>query len=161
MDLRGNVDTRLAKLDRGEYDAVILACAGLERLGLGRRITETLKPPAWLPASTQGIIGLQCRLDDDRTRDLIRPLADAGTMLVANAERAVAQVLEATCQEPLAAHAVLSGDLVHLRARVDSPDGSRGASAAGEAPAGQGADLGRQLAAELLSGGADAIMAEL
>ncbi|MGD9264219.1 MAG: hydroxymethylbilane synthase [Lysobacterales bacterium] len=161
LDLRGNVDTRLAKLDRGDYDAVILACAGLERLGLGERVTETLKPPAWLPASTQGIIGLQCRADDPRTRALIKPLADDATMFVANAERAVAQVLEATCQVPLAVHAVLSGDMISLQARVDAPDGSRSASAAGEAPQGQGAELGRQLAGELLAGGAAEIMAGL
>jgi hydroxymethylbilane synthase len=161
LDLRGNVDTRLAKLDRGDYDAVILACAGLERLGLGERITETLKPPAWLPASTQGIIGLQCRADDPRTRALIEPLADEAAMLVANAERAVAQVLEATCQVPLAVHAVLAGDKIRLQARVDAPDGSHGASAEGEALAGQGAELGRQLAGELLAGGAAEIMARL
>ncbi|MGD9020339.1 MAG: hydroxymethylbilane synthase [Lysobacterales bacterium] len=161
LDLRGNVDTRLAKLDRGEYDAVILACAGLERLGLGGRVTETLRPPAWLPASTQGIIGLQCRLDDARTRALIQPLADDGTMLIANAERAVARVLEATCQVPLAVHAVLDGDMIRLQARVDAPDGSRRATAAGEAPARQGAELGRQLAAELLERGAAGIMAGL
>ena len=75
-DLRGNVDTRLRKLDEGQYDAIILACAGLERLGLSERITETLQPPDWLPASTQGIIGLQCREDDRDTRALIEPLAD-------------------------------------------------------------------------------------
>ena len=85
-DLRGNVDTRLRKLDEGQYDAIILACAGLQRLGLGERISETLQPPDWLPASTQGIIGLQCRQDDTLTRALIEPLADHDTMVVANAE---------------------------------------------------------------------------
>ncbi|MCW8924776.1 MAG: hydroxymethylbilane synthase, partial [Xanthomonadales bacterium] len=122
-DLRGNVDTRLRKLDEGQYDAVILACAGLERLGLGDRITETLRPPGFLPASTQGIIGLQCRQDDDVTRALIRPLADVETMAGASAERAVAQVLEATCQVPLAAHAELDNGVIRLDAMVNTPDG--------------------------------------
>src|SRR5210317_781229 len=122
-DLRGNVDTRLRKLDEGQYDAIILACAGLQRLGLGERITETLQMPDWLPASTQGIIGLQCRQDDSETRSLIEALADSDAMVVASAERAVAQVLEATCQLPLAAHAVLQNGMVHLKSRVSSPDG--------------------------------------
>lgn len=160
-DLRGNVDTRLGKLDAGQYDAIILACAGLERLGWGERITEELKPPAWLPASTQGIIGLQCRTDDERTRELIKPLADADTMVVAEAERAVAQVLEATCQVPLAVHAVLDEGTVWLRTRVNTPDGARCVSASGEAPAADGAKLGKRLAAELLENGAGEIMADL
>ncbi|NOR18556.1 MAG: hydroxymethylbilane synthase, partial [Xanthomonadales bacterium] len=82
-DLRGNVDTRLRKLDEGQYDAIILACAGLERLGWSERITETLQPPDWLPASTQGIIGLQWRAGDSQTAALIEPLADADTLVVA------------------------------------------------------------------------------
>ncbi len=160
-DLRGNVDTRLRKLDEGQYDAIILACAGLQRLGLGKRITETLQPPDWLPASTQGIIGLQCRQDDAYTRSLIKPLADADTMVVANAERAVARVLEATCQVPLAAHAVLENGMVHLRSVVGTTDGKESIQAAGKAPAEDAVALGERVAADLLKNGAVKIIAGL
>ncbi len=160
-DLRGNVDTRLRKLDEGQYDAIILACAGLQRLGLGERITETLQPPDWLPASTQGIIGLQCRQDDAHTRSLIKPLADADTMVVANAERAVARVLEATCQVPLAAHAVLENGMVHLRSVVGTTDGRESIQAAGKAPAKDAVALGERVAADLLRNGAVKIIAGL
>jgi hydroxymethylbilane synthase len=160
-DLRGNVDTRLRKLDEGQYDAIILACAGLQRLGLGQRITETLQPPDWLPASTQGIIGLQCRQDDVATLSLIEPLADADTMVVASAERAVARVLQATCQVPLAVHAVLKGDTVMLRSVVSTVDGVDSVRAAGEAPARDAVALGERVAADLLANGAGKIIAAL
>jgi hydroxymethylbilane synthase len=160
-DLRGNVDTRLRKLDEGQYDAIILACAGLQRLGWGDRITETLQPPDFLPASTQGIIGLQCREDDSHTRSLIASLADPDTMVVANAERAVARVLEATCQVPLAVYAVLEDDLVSLRSVVSTPDGKESIRAAGEAPPADAVALGENVAADLLSNGAGKIMAAL
>jgi hydroxymethylbilane synthase len=160
-DLRGNVDTRLRKLDEGQYDAIILACAGLQRLGLGERISETLQLPDWLPASTQGIIGLQCRQDDEYTRSLIEPLADSNTMVVASAERAVARVLEATCQVPLAAHAVLNDGRVKLKSMVSSPDGKQSVEAAGEAPAAEAVALGEHVAADLLKNGAGTIIANL
>ena len=160
-DLRGNVDTRLRKLDEGQYDAIILACAGLERLGLGGRITETLQPPDWLPASTQGIIGLQCRQDDAYTRSLIKPLADNDTMIVANAERSVARILEATCQVPLAVHAVLESGTVRLRSIVSTPDGKQSIQAAGEAPGADAVALGERVAADLLKNGAVKIISDL
>jgi len=160
-DLRGNVDTRLRKLDEGQYDAIILACAGLERLGLSERITETLQPPDWLPASTQGIIGLQCREDDRDTRTLIAPLADAGAMVVASAERAVARVLQATCQVPLAAHAVLADGVVRLKSVVGTTDGTETISASGEAPAADAVSLGERVAADLLANGAARIISGL
>ncbi len=160
-DLRGNVDTRLRKLDEGLYDAIILACAGLQRLGLGDRITEMLQMPDWLPASTQGIIGLQCRQEDEHTRALIAPLADSDTMVVASAERAVAQVLEATCQVPLAVHAVLDNGTVSLQSMVSSIDGRNAVRAAGEAPAANAVALGQQAAADLLENGAGKIIADL
>ena len=160
-DLRGNVDTRLKKLDEGQYDAIILACAGLERLGLGERITETLKMPDWLPASTQGIIGLQCREDDAATRALIEPLADSDTMVVACAERAVARVLEATCQVPLAVHAVLDGGMVRLKSMISTPDGKQSIQAAGEASTSQAVELGERVAADLLKNGAGKIITAL
>ena len=160
-DLRGNVDTRLRKLDEGQYDAIILACAGLQRLGLGGVITETLEPPHWLPASTQGIICLQCREDDEKTRALIAPLADEDTMVVASAERSVAHVLEATCQVPLAVHAILKGDTVKLKAIVSSPDGTRLVQAEGQAPSADAVVLGERVAAELLEKGAGEIISSL
>jgi len=160
-DLRGNVDTRLRKLDEGQYDAIILACAGLQRLGLGERITETLQPPDWLPASTQGIIGLQCRQDDSDTRSLIEPLADSDTMVVASAERAVARVLEATCQVPLAAHAVLESGTVRLKSIVSTTDGKESIRASGEAPVSDAVALGERVAADLLTNGAGRIIAGL
>ena len=161
VDLRGNVDTRLRKLDEGQYDAIILACAGLQRLGLGERITETLQPPDWLPASTQGIIGLQCRADDAYTRSLIEPLADSDTMVVASAERAVARVLEATCQVPLAAHAVLDNGKVWLRSMVGTTDGKVSVQASGEAPAQDAVALGERVAEDLLENGAGKIIVNL
>ncbi len=161
LDLRGNVDTRLRKLDEGQYDAIILACAGLQRLGWGERITETLQLPGWLPASTQGIIGLQCRQDDAHTRSLIEPLADADTMVVASAERAVAQVLEATCQVPLAVYAVLESGTVSLKSVVSTPDGRQSIHAQGDAPAADAVALGEQVAADLLKNGAGDIIAGL
>jgi hydroxymethylbilane synthase len=160
-DLRGNVDTRLRKLDEGQYDAIILACAGLQRLGLGERVSETLQPPDWLPASTQGIIGLQCRQDDTQTRALIKPLADHDTMVVASAERAVAQVLEATCQVPLAVHAVLKNGTVSLKSIVSTTDGKDSVQAGGEAPAADAVALGEKVAADLLANGAGNIIASL
>jgi hydroxymethylbilane synthase len=157
-DLRGNVDTRLRKLDEGQYDAIILACAGLQRLGLGARITETLQPPDWLPASTQGIIGLQCRQGDAHTLSLIEALADSDTMVVASAERAVARVLEATCQVPLAVHAVLENGTVKLKSIISTPDGKQSIQAQGQAPAADAVALGEKVAADLLNNGAGNII---
>jgi hydroxymethylbilane synthase len=160
-DLRGNVDTRLRKLDEGQYDAIILACAGLERLGWGDRITETLQPPDWLPASTQGIIGLQWREDDMQIRALLEPLADADTLVVANAERAVARVLEASCQVPLAVYGVLKNGTVSLSSQVNTLDGQQSVQAAGSAAAEDAVALGEALAADLLKYGAGEIIAGL
>jgi hydroxymethylbilane synthase len=161
MDLRGNVNTRLRKLDEGQYDAIILACAGLERLGFEERITEQLDGPGWLPASTQGIIGLQCRAADSDIRTLIKPLADRNSTFVAQAERAVARVLGATCQVPLAAHAVLEGDTIKLDAVVRSPDGSEMVMAGGISNVGEAVALGERVAADLLANGAGRIIEAL
>ena len=122
-DLRGNVNTRIRKLEEGEYDAIILACAGLERLGLDRYITQTLEPPQWLPASTQGTIGIQNRSGDDAVRALLKPLADVDAALQTRAERAVATVLEGSCQVPLAVYAALENDSLSLTGLVGTPDG--------------------------------------
>ena len=160
-DLRGNVGTRLGKLDNGDYDAIILACAGLERLGLAERITEQLDGPGWLPASTQGIIGVQCREHDQRVQQLIEPLGDVNAAIIAKAERAVARVLEASCQVPLAAHATLQNDRVALAAVVASPDGRNMVKASGSAPACDANAIGEQVANELLAKGAMEIIRAL
>ncbi len=123
-DLRGNVNTRIRKLEEGEYDAIILACAGLERLGLDRYITETLEPPAWLPASTQGTIGIQNRSGDESVKELLKPLADREAALRTRAERAVATALEGSCQVPLAVYAELEAESLSLAGLVGTPDGA-------------------------------------
>ncbi|NNJ64351.1 MAG: hydroxymethylbilane synthase [Xanthomonadales bacterium] len=123
-DLRGNVNTRIRKLKEGQYDAIILACAGLERLGLEEHITDTLDPPRWLPAATQGTIGVQCRAGDDAVMERIAPLSDPDAVLRTRAERAVATALQGSCQVPLAVFAELDGDGISVDGLVGMPDGS-------------------------------------
>lgn len=159
IELRGNVDTRLAKLDAGEYDAIILACAGLERLGLGERITVEMAPPDFLPAATQGIIGLQCRTDDADVLEAIKPLADASAMVQATAERTVMARLEGSCQVPLAARAVVNEGSISMIGLVGTPDGKKILRAKT-----QGTDpvaTGLALADKLIAQGAEAIIADL
>ncbi|HET6565505.1 MAG TPA: hydroxymethylbilane synthase [Xanthomonadales bacterium] len=158
-DLRGNVNTRIRKLQEGEYEAIILACAGLERLGFENLITQTLEAPDWLPAPTQGTIGVQYRTDDAYTRELLLPLDDAPTALRSRAERSVARSLQGSCQVPLAVYAELEVEVMHIQAMVGEPDGSRvlrsgchGAAADIEALAGSLAeDLLQQGAAEIIA----------
>lgn len=159
VELRGNVDTRLGKLDAGEYDAIILACAGLERLGLGARITVEMSPPDFLPAATQGIIGLQCRTGDEAVLEAIAPLADETAMIQATAERTVMARLEGSCQVPLAARAVVTDQSISMIGLVGTPDGKRILRAAVE-----GTDpvaTGLSLADELIAQGAESIIADL
>ena len=125
LDLRGNVDTRVRKMQEGQYDAIILAQAGLERLGLEKLITETLATPAWLPAVTQGTIGIQCRDDDAELYGLLRPLNHDVTSLCAMTERAVSQQLYGNCQMPLAVYARLENGLLAVDALLGTPDGRR------------------------------------
>jgi hydroxymethylbilane synthase len=160
-DLRGNVDTRLRKLGEGQYDAIVLACAGLERLGLGDRISQVLQPPEFVPASTQGIIGLQCRENDSVTRTLIKPLADEATAVVAAAERTVARQLGATCQVPLAVHAVLEAGVLRLAALIAAPDGETIFRADGEGGPEDAIALGERVAAKLMEQGAGDILSAL
>jgi hydroxymethylbilane synthase len=160
-DLRGNVNTRIRKLQQGDYDAIILACAGLERLGMAELITETLEPPQWLPAATQGTIGIQCRGDDQDVIELIEPLKDADTVIRTRAERAVATALQGSCQVPLAVFAELDKDELRIRGLVGKPDGSevlRGEIAGTMANLGS---LSALVADQLLSQGADRIIASL
>ena len=123
-DLRGNVNTRVRKLQEGEYDAIVLACAGLERLGMESLVTEVLGPPRWLPAATQGTIGIQNRIGDKAVRALIDPLMDRDAVLRTRAERAVATALQGSCQVPLAVFAELDSNKLRLRGMVGMPDGS-------------------------------------
>jgi hydroxymethylbilane synthase len=160
-DLRGNVNTRLRKLRDGEYDAIILACAGLERLGFEEAITEVLEPPAWLPAATQGTIGIQCRSGDEAVAQLIEPLKDADAVLRTRAERHVATALQGSCQVPLAVYAETDGDELRLQALVGMPDGSRvlRSGAAGDLAAVD--RIAAEVAADLQAQGAEAIIASL
>ena len=123
-DLRGNVNTRIRKLEEGQYDAIVLACAGLERLGLDHLVTEILGPPRLLPAATQGTIGIQCRHGDVAVAGLIEPLKDPDAVLRTQAERAVATILQGSCQVPLAVFAELGGGKLSITGMVGMPDGS-------------------------------------
>jgi hydroxymethylbilane synthase len=123
--LRGNVDTRLRRLDTGEMDAIVLACAGLIRLGLESRITARLDPKTSLPAVAQGVIGIECRGDDARTLGLVAVLNHQATRIAMDAERAFAHRLGGSCQSPIAAHAELEGKFLILDGMVAEPDGSR------------------------------------
>ncbi|MBL8251557.1 MAG: hydroxymethylbilane synthase [Candidatus Competibacter sp.] len=156
--LRGNVNSRLAKLDAGEFDAIILAAAGLKRLGLSARITQTLEPDCSLPAIGQGAIGVECRLDDALTRERLAPLDDPPTRLRIAAERAFNARLQGGCQVPIAGHAALEGDRLWLRGLVGEPDGSRIVAGEIRGPSARAAELGAALADELLGRGADAIL---
>ena len=123
--LRGNVNTRLAKLERGEYDAIILAAAGLERLGLDGHIGQRFTPEEMLPAAAQGVVGIECREDKPELRDILAALDHAPTGLTTAAERAIARELQASCHSPVAAHATLADDEISVTALVAMPDGSR------------------------------------
>lgn len=162
--LRGNLDTRLRKLDAGEYDAIILAAAGLKRLGLAERIRAVLPAEASLPAVGQGAIGIEARAGRPELAAWLAPLNHVATALCVRAERAVSRALAGSCEVPLGAYAELQGEQLWLRGFVASPDGSRfaraelrGSAAAPQAPEA----LGEQLAAELRAQGAVEILAAL
>ena len=159
--LRGNVNTRLAKLDAGDYDAIILASAGLKRLGFEQRIRSCLEPEISLPAIGQGAIGIECRSDDEAVQSLIAPLADRDTTLRVQAERAMNERLEGGCQVPIAGYAVLEGDELWLRGLVGEPDGSRVLRAEIRGPASGAVELGTRLAEQLLEQGAGEILQAL
>jgi hydroxymethylbilane synthase len=157
--LRGNVETRLAKLDRGEYDAIVLAVAGLVRLGLAARIRSRLEIDESLPAAGQGALGIECLEARGDVRAIIAPLADAATAACVRAERAVSRALGGSCALPLAAYAEMSGGRLRLRALVASADGRRTARA--DADGTDPERLGGQVAEELRRRGADAILESL
>ena len=156
--LRGNVNTRLAKLDAGEYDAIILASAGLKRLEMADRITSYLAPEVMLPAGGQGAVGIECRIDDAETIALIKPLHHIPTAEQVLAERAVNARLEGGCQVPIGSFAVHQGEKLWLRALVGDPDGSEIIRDETTADATTGEAIGMALADRLLSAGADKIL---
>lgn len=163
LELRGNVPTRLERVERGDYDAVILAAAGLKRLGLEHRITQHLAADEFPPAVSQGAIGICTRADDRHAADWLRPLEDPRTRLAATAERALLERIEGGCQVPLGALATVAAGGIHLHAAVCALDGSRllAASGDGEATEAGAAALGVRLATELIGkGAADLIAAE-
>jgi hydroxymethylbilane synthase len=159
--LRGNVDTRLRRLDAGEMDAIVLACAGLIRLGLESRITARLDPRTSLPAVAQGIIGIECRGADSRTRSLVAILEHPATRIAMDAERAFAHRLGGSCQSPIAAHARLEGRRLMLDGLVAEPDGSRLLRETLSGSADDPAALGGQLAERILAAGAGPLLERL
>ncbi|WP_421213988.1 hydroxymethylbilane synthase [Aeromonas dhakensis] len=160
-DLRGNVNTRLAKLDAGEYDAIILAAAGLKRLEMAHRITAFIEPEQSLPANGQGAVGIECRLDDHELHALLAPLEHPETRIRVLTERAMNRALQGGCQVPIGAYALVEGEEVWLRGLVGSPDGSRVIRDEIRGPLADGEALGHTLAQRLLADGADAILAEV
>lgn len=162
-ELRGNVNTRLSKLDAGEYDAIILASAGLMRLGMADRITQRLPTSISLPAGGQGAVGIECRSNDTRMQELIAPLHHLESAICVRAERAANKHLQGGCQVPIACFAELSdnGVKVNLRGLVGSVDGSRILRAHATGNADNPEKLGIQVAKDLLSQGAGKLLAEI
>ena len=159
--LRGNVGTRLGKLDAGEYDAIILAAAGLKRLGLEERIRHIMPAAESLPAVGQGAVGIECRLNDEHTIALLAALNDEDTACRVRAERAMNTRLEGGCQVPIGSYAVLEGDELWLRGLVGSPDGRQMICGERRGPRSEAEQMGISLAEELLNKGAREILAEV
>jgi hydroxymethylbilane synthase len=158
LDLRGNVGTRLKRLDDGHYDAIVLAAAGIKRLGMGERIAQFIEAPQMLPAIGQGAIGIECRAGDTRTLALIEPLHDADTATCVLAERAVNRRLFGGCQVPIAGHARLENGHLRLDALVGSPDGRTMVRGSMTGSRTDGEKIGVELAEDLLARGAAAIL---
>ena len=156
--LRGNVGTRLSKLDNGDYDAIILASAGLIRLGLADRIASFIDVEQSLPAAGQGAVGIECRTDDMQVQTLLAPLADAETTYCVRAERAMNNHLQGGCQVPIGGYAVLQQGQLYLRALVGDIDGSRIIRAEGKSAVENAEVLGVKIAEQLLAQGADKIL---
>lgn len=159
--LRGNVNTRLQKLDDAEFDAIILASAGLIRLGFEARIRSFLSPEDSLPAMGQGAVGIECRMGDEAIRELIEPLNHADTRSRVLAERAMNTRLNGGCQVPIAGYALLEGDDLWLRGLVGEPDGSKTYRAEGRAHRDEAESLGVSIAEQLLEQGAGEVLSKL
>lgn len=160
-DLRGNVTTRLSKLANGEFDGIVLAAAGLIRLGLVSEITEYFAPDHVLPAVGQGVIGIECRRNDTRILDLIFALEDQTTRDALDSERALNAALQGGCQVPIAAHATIIGDELRLEGLVATLDGTEIVRGSRSGKRGQAAAIGAALGQVLLAAGADRILADL
>jgi hydroxymethylbilane synthase len=160
-DLRGNVNTRLSKLDHSEYDAIILASAGLKRLGFEDRIRQSLDTSISLPAVGQGAVGIECRIDDDRINELIAPLNHQQTQICVLAERAMNERLEGGCQVPIAGFAELEYGQIKMRGLVGRPDGKLVIRGNIEGSAKSAKQLGTMLADDLLSRGAKEILRDV
>ena len=161
VSLRGNFDTRIRKLDEGQFDAIILAAAGANRLGLTDRVRQWIDAEVCLPAIAQGAVGIECRKDDKFINDLIAPLKHEESAICVSAERAALLKLEGGCQVPIAAHAVLSGERLSIKGLVGSVDGSVIIRSGKEGLASEAMAIGIALAEELLDKGADKILAEV
>jgi hydroxymethylbilane synthase len=161
LPIRGNVDTRLRKLDAGEYDALVLAVAGLKRLGHEERISERISHDDCVPAPGQGIVAIETRLDDADVRGVLQAINDAGAAACFEAERAVVATLGGGCQLPLGAIAVHAGDRLEMQAIVTSLDGARQVRRRAEGDASRPAELGARLADDLAGAGAIAILSEV
>ena len=159
--LRGNLDTRLTKLDRGDHDAIILAAAGLKRLGLGSRICSELTVEQSLPAAGQGALAIEYRAARGDIAACLSPLNHRATELAVRAERAVSRALGGSCQLPLAAYARVNGSTLELRGLVANPDGKSMVRAEVSGPCAEPEELGARLAGELRAQGADRILAAL
>ena len=158
LDLRGNVNTRLNKLDVGDYDAIVLACAGLDRLGLSARIRSRLDAPAWLPAAAQGAIVVEQRAGDARSADLLAPLHDADTARCVAAERALTRHLQGSCQVPIAAFCIETEQGLHLSGLVGDAVSGKLVRAQGEGARNAPEALGREVAERLLALGAGVLL---
>ncbi len=161
LDLRGNVDTRLRKLQAGDYDAIILAAAGLERLGLDAAISYVFPADELLPAVAQGALALQCRAADDSTRQLLAALDDAATRAAVTAERALLGHLQGGCQVPIAGFAQIVGAELQVRGLIGRPDGTATVRAAAAGPVADAAALGVRVAASLLAQGGAEILRQI
>jgi hydroxymethylbilane synthase len=157
-DLRGNVNTRLRKLDNGEYDAIILAAAGLIRLEMPERIAQFIEPEVMLPANGQGAVGIECRIDDERIKALLAPLEDITTRHRVLAERAMNRALEGGCQVPIGSYAVIDQQDIYLRGLVGAIDGSVIITDEITGHIDDAESLGTALAGKLLAQGADDIL---
>lgn len=158
VPFRGNVDTRLAKLARGEVDATILACAGLNRLGLAHDIASPLSSDVMLPAVAQGAIGIEMRASDTHMRELLAPLNDAATERQVAAERSFLAVLDGSCRTPLAGHAAIKGLRISFRGMALVPDGSAVFEAQREGGLAEAEVMGREVAAEIKAAAGDRIL---
>ena len=160
-DLRGNVNTRLRKLDEGQYDAIILATAGLLRLEMPERIKQYMPTEVLLPANGQGAVGIECRSDDEQVQAYLSVLEHSETRARVLTERAMNRKLEGGCQVPIGAYAEVDGDTIYLRGLVGAVDGTEIIRGAIEGKVAQGEELGEQLAQQLLDKGADSILKEV